>query len=398
MDAHHALEQVDKHLNNADWLVGAGISFDANIPLMVPLTERVASQLLKKTPRRYKLYKSIRNNLPNYAHIEHVLSHIVDLISLVERSEKKSVTFNKCLFTEPLLNELYVDLVEYLTNAIQFGYCPKMGDVAERVGNRDKPIVEIRQHREFVRALFTARNAGRNQSRGTIRFFTTNYDTLLEDAMAFESVYCIDGFQGGAVAFWAPDLFEKSANSVSAFVFKLHGSTDWFLNKSGEFLKCRDPAYQIGDYSRVLIYPQQTKYLVTQKNPFSLMLSQFRSALNSSSEVVIAVCGYSFGDEHINAEIKVALERPKNRITLICFVKEQDMGDGKGYRLPPTVDSWLLRDADGQIFVLSDKGLYWGNKGNLFPTEKSDHNWWTFSGVIDVLSNGFTGKSSDAAI
>ena len=42
-DAKDTLHQLDSFLaaSNQSWLLGAGISVDANIPLMYPLTERV---------------------------------------------------------------------------------------------------------------------------------------------------------------------------------------------------------------------------------------------------------------------------------------------------------------------------------------------------------------------
>lgn len=71
--------------------------------------------------------------------------------------------------------------------------------------------------------------------------------------------------------------------------------------------------------SRVLIYPQSTKYLATQRDPFAAQFDLFRRTLGSNKENVLAICGYSFGDEHINQEIELALRCPENKTTILAF-------------------------------------------------------------------------------
>ena len=66
------------------WLLVAGISKNAGIPLMWPLTNRVEC-MLDEDYR--KIYKTIRGLLTDGSHVEHILSHIGDFISLVQRSK-----------------------------------------------------------------------------------------------------------------------------------------------------------------------------------------------------------------------------------------------------------------------------------------------------------------------
>ena len=78
------LEQLDRHLAspNLAWLLGAGISVDAGIPLMHPLTERVRSLLSESAHK--ELLETVWQMLPEYSHIEHLLSNIADYIALAE--------------------------------------------------------------------------------------------------------------------------------------------------------------------------------------------------------------------------------------------------------------------------------------------------------------------------
>lgn len=68
------LQQVDEHLSqsNQAWLLGAGISKDAGLPLMKDLTAQVFKKAMGK-PHAVVL-TALRDELPQTAHIEHMLS------------------------------------------------------------------------------------------------------------------------------------------------------------------------------------------------------------------------------------------------------------------------------------------------------------------------------------
>ncbi len=139
----------------------------------------------------------------------------------------------------------------------------------------------------------------------------------------------------------------------------------------------------------MLIYPQQTKYIATQKDPFSVLFNQFRQQLNTSKDQALAICGYSFGDDHVNLEIETALDQPGNNTTLICFVAEQENPDNQTPELPKILDEWLSEKPwSVRVFVLTDRGLYWGSTTNRFELVDGTHDWWTFAGVSNLLVNG----------
>ncbi len=64
------IEELNKHLtcDNQNWLFGAGISYEANIPLMKTLTKRVENIPPRGNLR--KLYDIISSDLPADYHIE----------------------------------------------------------------------------------------------------------------------------------------------------------------------------------------------------------------------------------------------------------------------------------------------------------------------------------------
>src|SRR3546814_7767859 len=102
--------------------------------------------------------------------------------------------------------------------------------------------------------------------RRPIHFFTTNYDTLLEDALALGCYRYWDGFTGGAVAF-REQQFGRAAPSdgLRAKVMKLHGSIDWILGDEGDVWRVRDTDIYPRRNGSVLIYPHSTKYVALKE-------------------------------------------------------------------------------------------------------------------------------------
>ena len=382
------LEQLQKLLDGSvqNWLFGAGISVESNIPLMFPLTERVKALVMGEADDVPKqIYTALVGDLPEQSHIEHILSHIGDLIALADRSRDKNAQFAGETFSIDQLAQLYRLLISHVGTCIRYGYraADAANGVDELVGTAESPIVEIEQHRRFVRALFGGR--ANLERRSKISFFTTNYDTLLEDALSMEGKASVDGFTGGAVAYWNPDReFSQSANGGTSAnkVVKLHGSVDWSRDDSQKLLRNRYGVKYLSDPAQILIYPQATKYVETQKDPFATLFAEFRGALKHHEDNVLCVCGYSFGDDHINAEIHAALKAPGNRTTLIAFVREWDQG------LAPPLSDWLgERGVSAKIFVATNRGLYNGSQARREPSD-GELSWWTFQGMTEFLENG----------
>jgi hypothetical protein len=213
-----------------------------------------------------------------------------------------------------------------------------------------------------------------------VKLFTTNYDTLLEDALALACLPYWDGFTGGAVAFRNYRFGEKEPGpEYRAHVVKLHGSIDWHLGEEGKVWRVRDGDIYPTKSSRVLIYPQSTKYLATQRDPFAAQFDLLRRSLASTDENVFATCGYSFGDEHINQEIEMSMERPGNKTTILAFSQN----------LNPTIEKWRNSSWRKRLYIISEEGLYVGDEGpHAAPLEGNILGWWTFQGVIKMLTNG----------
>jgi SIR2-like domain len=389
------LKQIDDLLNlpNQIWFLGAGISCESGIPLMYPLTDRVGHILETK---HEKDFNTIRSLLPATAHVEHILSHIGDLISIAKRlkSEETAVGDEKRKITE--LQSLHSEIQRAIRDTIRWGYSPEKDGTPEKVGISENPIVSIDPHLRFINALFNTRRKGLER-RPPVSFFTTNYDTLLEDALSLCRIHSVDGFSGGAMAFWEPNVFKKpglNQTQAQATIHKLHGSIDWFISKKDVVVRRREGAgYPSEPSGRLLIYPQSTKYQITQKDPFASLFSSFRFALSNSASSLLAICGYSFGDEHINEEIERALRQRGNKLTILAFVKQNtDKLTEPSLGLPAILSNWLSYDSEPwtqRIVIAGSHGIFHGNLENQCSASAGNpHFWWSFDGVTQLLESG----------
>ncbi|RLA47839.1 MAG: SIR2 family protein [Gammaproteobacteria bacterium] len=378
-----SLKQLDELLaaSNQSWLFGAGISVDAGVPLMWPLTERVltlAEDMGEANDRA--ILEFIKNELPDSSHIEHFLSQLGDYRAIADRSKVNEADFGGITFELAEVDKLHQRILAWIAETIRWGYIPAKNGNPEVIGSRESPIVDVIHHESFVSSLFNRNQAGVAERRRAARLFTTNYDTLMEDALALGGFSYWDGFSGGGVAFRSHRYGDdEPEDRRRAHLIKLHGSIDWHLGEDDRVWRVRDGDRYPKKTSRVLIYPQSTKYLATQRDPFAAQFDLFRRGLASREENILATCGYSFGDEHINQEIEMALQRPENKTTLLAFSSESNM----------TLEGWRKASWGKRVYVIAEDGIHVGASGPVAtPPAGSKHDWWTFAGVTRILNNG----------
>lgn len=380
------LEQLDSFLSrpNQIWLLGAGASLDAGLPLMYTLTNFVLAKV--QGTEHETLISAVRDELPSDAHIEHLLSHLGDYYALADRSRQKHATINGTTYDLKAMEAAHKEVLQHITEVILWGYRYDRDTDTGEAGEPLKSIVDIQPHRKFMRALLGTRRSGMENRRPPIRLFTTNYDTLIEDALALERYEYWDGFSGGAVAYRS-HLYGADepaiTKSYDAHVMKLHGSIDWHLDDEGHLIRVRLGDKYPGETMHVMIYPQATKYVATQRDPFSSQFDLLRRSLSRRDGNVLAFCGYSFGDEHINQEIELAMGSPGNDTTILAFAIETRDG------MHETLNRWLNERWGKRVFVMTQNGLYNGQVGPICsPGEGEELDWWTFDGVTKLLENG----------
>jgi hypothetical protein len=344
------------------FLLGAGCSLKAGLPLMPKLTEEVLGhdKIGKKTK---ELLNEIRKLFSGaeYATIEDYMSEIVDLLSIAERRTQRGAKQSK----------ISVGDLERDTGELQAALEEIKQAISSAIGDRE---VDVTSHQQFVRAIHGSLQAGKT-ARG-VQYYVLNYDTLIEDALGLERVPYIDGFIGGATGWWEPSTF--GTNGEAARVFKIHGSIDWCLLEGDSLPRRIRPEIKTESRKKqVLIYPAATKYQETQRDPFAQLLQHMRLSLCPSErkEMVLAICGYNFGDSHIDLEIENALYQSNGRLTIAAFTgTDEPEGKLKDWLADPTISQ--------QIRVYAQKGFFHGDKEVKLDDEIP---WWKFEILARLL-------------
>jgi hypothetical protein len=345
------------------FLLGAGCSKCAGLPLTAQLTsEALANPNLDESSK--EILTAIEANfagasLPN---IEDYLSELVDLLAIADRRTTRNATKKRIeLGGKQYAAEALRDATEQIKGAIA------------TVIDRD---VSIETHWKFVKAVHRPVRPGKAVADQRVDYLVLNYDTLIEDALALERVCFADGLDGGVTGWWNADTF--SDDSLSARVLKLHGSINW-CQFPNETLPRRVPKSIKGtavNDQRIVIWPASTKYRETQLDPYAQLATLAREVLRpkGSSQRVLAVCGYKFGDSHINLELDRALRESRD-LTLVVFWSDESLAG--------VLEQWHEDTSVREQVLIYGKRGFW--HGDTIAAASNDLPWWKFENITRLL-------------
>ncbi len=186
-------------------------------------------------------------------------------------------------------------------------------EIRSLVSVHNNPDIDIEKssklHSDFARWVS---NASRKNA---VEVFTTNYDYLFEIGFESKKLSYFDGFVGGYKPFFDPVSVENDYLIPKwTRLWKLHGSLGWgYDDKEERIIRSRE----ISD-DGIVIYPSMLKYDDSRKQPYSSYIERLSSFIKKDDGVLF-ICGYSFGDEHINDTIINALAQSKST-TVIALV------------------------------------------------------------------------------
>ncbi len=193
--------------------------------------------------------------------------------------------------------------------------------IAKTVNPPEASIPEHTPHNDF--AVWVKRV---NRT-APMEIFTTNYDTLFERAFEAARVPVFDGFAGTYHPFFYPECLEDDdllPNSKWIRLWKLHGSVNWLLENTNT---CKRIVRGHPSDTGELILPSHRKYDESRKQPYVAYMDRLSRVLNSEHALLIT-CGYSFGDEHINAILYGALDN-RNTANIIAL-RFEDLNENDG--------------------------------------------------------------------
>lgn len=361
-----AVEHFEELLTQSGraFLIGAGCSKCAGLPLIAELTEKVlSSDRLDTTTKEVLAAIQSCFETSSDANIEDYLSELIDMLAIADRRVSRGVDDVNVLVGESAYS------AQQLRSAVDQ---IKIG-IAEIFDTK----VVIDTHHSFVKAVHRPLRQGKPRVGDRVDYLVLNYDTLLEDALALHQVPYADGIDGGVTGWWNPATFDREG--VAARVFKLHGSVDWCELPGDPLPRRISPSLEIDSSAarNVLIWPASTKYRETQFDPFAQIADKARQVLRpgQDSQRVLVVCGYRFGDSHINLELDRALRESAGELTIIAFTAEESpQGQLKAWHEDELVSDRLL--------VFARRGFFHADKTS--PSEV-DLPWWKFENITRLL-------------
>ncbi|MDF0591561.1 SIR2 family protein [Candidatus Methanocrinis natronophilus] len=359
------IDQLKQLLSQSSqsFLFGAGCSRCANLPLMEELTDQVLkNETLSRNTKDILEFLVEEFKGPGVSTIEDYMSDLIDRLSIAQRRHDCKV--DNCMLK---LDKEY-SLEDLRRSLEEIKYV-----IARSIIDKE---IEISTHRNFIRAVHGMSRSGKLLNSPAVNYFILNYDTLIEDSLALERVPYVDGFSGGVTGWW--DSNWSRNEDIAARVFKVHGSIDWCLLE-GDVLprRIRPGIKSISHDERFMIWPAATKYRETQRDPYAQMISCMRKILRPSinTDAILTICGYGFGDSHINLELDRALRESEQRLTIVAFTNE-NKPNGQ-------LKKWIEdHDVQDQVRIYANRGFFHGDKQ---IESNSDLPWWKFETVTRLL-------------
>lgn len=149
-----------------------------------------------------------------------------------------------------------------------------------------------------------------------VDIFSLNYDLCIETALQrYAKREFTNGFteQG-----WEPEIFD---NEPPIRLYKLHGSLDWVEDQAYGLCSLQYPRNKWAENMEgegtkpLLIFG--TAHKLTPREPFLSLAYAFSQSVLKTT--VLAIIGYSFGDEYVNQIIRQGIEKnPKLRVLVVA--------------------------------------------------------------------------------
>jgi len=302
-DPQKVIEDIRNHLAAQDrrvsFLFGAGTSSAVNIaPAVKPGEKRLFQPLIPDVKR---LTEICRKAVCDTGEIQTLAWGL--LVHQCE-AEKKPGNIEQLLSKVRMRIDAIGDKEESLglsregLRGIEEVICAKIASV---VSPPESSIPSRVPHDAFASWI------GKSNRSVPIEIFTTNYDVLIERACELARVPVFDGFVGSHKPFFFPDCLDDETllpNSRWVRLWKLHGSVNWAAESHrNEKRIVRGQPMESGK----LILPSHRKYDESRKQPYMGYMDRLTKVLCSEHSLLVT-CGYSFGDEHINAALYSALD------------------------------------------------------------------------------------------
>lgn len=293
--------------NNVMFLLGAGCSCDAGIPVSSEMINKVQHLILTdKSWGEYRdLYNFLRSciqfadgifgNFESSFNIEKLLIVIGEL----EKKERNSIF--------PFIGAWDNRLLD-LAGA-NFKNLSKLKEkIRTELVSKWVKLPNYRSAEYYTG--FKNLQVGPDGVGFNMKVFSLNYDLCFEKIVGQDKIEL--GFD--EMGEWSYNNFEL-ADSKSYTLYKLHGSLDWYTDLDTNKLKQSDEAHP----NPLLIFGENNKLRAI--DPYLFYIYEFRRFCFHADLKLIVCIGYSFSDEHINEIITQAVKN-NSQVRVLTTIRE----------------------------------------------------------------------------
>jgi len=261
--------------------VKEGASKDSRIPGIEEMTKKIVNSITEaKFKKALQLIRQELEEAEIEFYIEYVLSNITQKEQVVGREKL-------CGLTKEEFEQLRKKIEEEMIKLVS-------------VHNKKASFMPNLLHCDFAQWIAQA------SRKSPVEIFTTNYDYLFELGLEYHNVPYFDGFVGSFEPFFSTSSVEDMRFLPQyTKLWKLHGSLGWDLDKGTNKIirRCQTD-------STIIVFPSLLKYDNSKKQPYVSFMDRLAQFIKEDDGVLF-VCGYSFGDQHINDVLLTALEKTR---------------------------------------------------------------------------------------
>lgn len=281
------------------FLIGAGCSFEADIPMSSTMIEQIESKLADKDSGWFD-YREL------YNYVKYTIEYGTKLGGILQDFNIESLLVTLHHLSEHRKSILYPFISGYSNDLIEYAG-RNFNRISELIKRIEDELPKWITKSDYKAAEYYAGFASfQKEYNYPVRIFTLNYDLCVEKMISNDELET--GFANGKP--WDGTRFTHSSDDepdAPIYLYKLHGSIDWERTKTG--LICS----QQQGISPEIVFGTDVKMQAV--DPYLFYLYEFRKYALLSK--IIVIIGYSFNDVHINDLLKQAIENDDARKLLI---------------------------------------------------------------------------------
>jgi hypothetical protein len=280
------------------FLLGAGASYEAGIPISSAMIEKTEKLIAKG------------NTWDKFANLYYCLKSAIKYgLGIVGKDDNENINIEILVNTMDELIKSY----EHPIYPFVGSWTPRLSELAgkdfEEIKKLRKNIIEelsknwmYIEHNEKS-AYYKKLSDFQKEYGHNLHIFSLNYDKCVENQCAASGIN--RDFDNNHI--WNYKNFDFDNKESNIILYKLHGSVDW--NRKEGIVKEKDNMVPADELAVIF----GTSYKLQYLDPFLYLVYEFRRQTLEPDMKVICCIGYSFNDDHINGILGQALKSDNSK-------------------------------------------------------------------------------------